>query len=72
MAVLRLITRSYLVGCLHRQVGWLLALEDAIDVAGGAPVLVEKIGPIGNQAAAVDEEAFDSRPRAACAGPQAR
>ena len=25
---------------LHRQVGRLLALEDAVDVAGGAPVLV--------------------------------
>ena len=31
--------------CLHRQVGWLLALEDAIDVAGGAPILVEASGP---------------------------
>ena len=27
---------------LHRQVGRLLALEDAIDVAGRAPVLVEQ------------------------------
>jgi hypothetical protein len=26
---------------LHRQVGRLLALEDAVDVAGGAPVLVD-------------------------------
>ena len=30
---------------LHRQVGWLLALEDAIDVAGRAPVLVDDSGP---------------------------
>ena len=30
---------------LHRQVGWLLALEDAVDVAAGAAVLVD-----GNQA----------------------
>jgi hypothetical protein len=30
---------------LHRQVGRLLALEDAIDVAGGKPVLVEPVGP---------------------------
>ena len=44
---------------LHRQVGRLLALEDAIDVAGGAPVLVDEIGPIGNQAAAGDEVAFE-------------
>ena len=30
---------------LHRQVGRLLALEDAIDVAGRAPVLVDESGP---------------------------
>ena len=42
---------------LHRQVGGLLALEDAIDVAGRAPVLVDQIRPIGDQAAAGDEEA---------------
>ena len=56
---------------LHRQVGRLLALEDAVDVAGGAPVLVDEIGPIGDQAAGGDEEALGSRPRAACAGPPA-
>ena len=27
---------------LHRQVGWLLALEDAVDIAGRAPVLVDR------------------------------
>ena len=43
--------------CLHRQVGRLLALEDAVDVAGRAPVLVDKIGPIGDQPAAGDEKA---------------
>ena len=36
---------------LHRQVGRLLALEDAIDVAGRAPVLVDQIRPVGDQAA---------------------
>ena len=41
---------------LHWQVGWLLALEDAIDVAGRAPVLVDDIRPIGDQAAVGDEE----------------
>ena len=56
---------------LHRQVGRLLALEDAIDVAGRAAVLVDDIRPIGDQAAAGDEEAIGSRPRAACAGPPA-
>src|SRR5262245_34788432 len=41
---------------LHRQVGGLLALEDAVDVAGGAADLVRKIGPIGDQAAAGSEK----------------
>src|SRR5215813_324983 len=31
---------------LHRKIRWLLALEDAIDIAGRAPVLVSKIGSI--------------------------
>ena len=44
---------------LHRQVGRLLALEDAVDVAGRAPVLVDEIRPIGDQAAAGDEEALE-------------
>src|SRR6266705_331734 len=42
---------------LHRQVGGLLAFEDAIDVAGRLPVLVDEIWPIGNQAAGADEVA---------------
>ena len=59
LAVLRLITSSYLVGaCTGRSAG-LLALEDAIDVAGRAPVLVDEIRPIGDQAAAGDEEAVE-------------
>src|SRR5436190_18603169 len=33
---------------LHRQVGRLLALEDAIDVSGRAPALVDQIGSIGD------------------------
>ena len=28
---------------LHRKVGWFLTLEDAIDIASGAPVAVERI-----------------------------
>ena len=39
---------------LHRQVGRLLALEDAIDIAGRAPVLVDQVRPVGNQAAGGD------------------
>src|SRR5262249_16717272 len=32
--------------CLHRHVGWLLALESAVDVAGRAAVHVDPIRPI--------------------------
>src|SRR5262245_15343696 len=38
---------------LYRQIGGLFALEDAIDVAGRAPVLVKKIRPIGNEPAVI-------------------
>jgi hypothetical protein len=37
-----------LSGRLHRQVGWLFALEDAIDIACRAPELVGNIRPIGD------------------------
>jgi hypothetical protein len=37
-----------------RQVGGLLAFEDAIDIAGGAAVLVDEIRPVGDQAAGGD------------------
>ena len=57
LAVLRLIDQLVLGRRLHRQVGRLLALEDAIDVAGRAPVLVDQVGPIGDQAAGCDEVA---------------
>ena len=59
MAVLRLMHQFVLGRRLHRQVGRLLALEDAIDVAGGAPVLIDVIRPIGDQAAGGDEGAFE-------------
>ena len=36
---------------LHWQVGGLLALEDAIDVAGSQPELVDLIGSVGHQSA---------------------
>src|ERR1700758_3863162 len=42
---------------LHRQVGWLFAFEDAIDVTGRAPVLIDGIRAVGDQAACSDEEA---------------
>src|SRR6266550_7211842 len=40
---------------LHWKVGWLLALEDAIDIAGRLPVLVDEMRTIGDQAAVCDE-----------------
>ena len=43
---------------LHRQVGGLLALEDAIDIAGGTPILVDVTSPIGDQTAGGDEDTF--------------
>ena len=58
LAVLRLIDEFVLGRRLHRQVGGLLALEDAIDVAGRAPVPVDHIGPIGDQTASGDEVAW--------------
>src|SRR5262249_10511486 len=44
---------------LHRQVGRFLALEDAIDVASGIPVLVDESRPIGYQTASDDEVACE-------------
>jgi hypothetical protein len=46
-------------GCLHWHVGWLLALEDAIGVAGRLPVQRDLIGLIGNKAASGDEGALE-------------
>ena len=36
---------------LHRQVSRLLAREDAVDVGGGAPVLIDEIRAAGDEAA---------------------
>jgi hypothetical protein len=41
-----------LVGRLHRQVGRLLAVEDAASVAACLAELVDKIGPVGDETAA--------------------
>src|SRR5262245_846721 len=40
---------------LDRKIARLLTLEDAVDVAGRVPVYVDRIGPVGDQAAAVDK-----------------
>src|SRR5215475_3739780 len=42
---------------LHRKVGGLLALENAINIAGRATELVQLLSPIGDQAATGNEEA---------------
>src|SRR5262249_5056878 len=42
---------------LHRKVGRLLTLEDAVDVAGRFPILPSNVRAIGDEAASFDEEA---------------
>src|SRR6516225_1027042 len=44
---------------LHRQVARLLALEDAIDVAGSAHILIADVGSIGDQAASGHKESME-------------
>jgi hypothetical protein len=43
---------------LHRQIGWLLALEDPIDVSRGLPGLIDKIRAIRDQSAGGRKEPF--------------
>jgi hypothetical protein len=40
---------------LHRQIGRLLAFENAIDVAGRAAELVDQVRPVGDETTAVTE-----------------
>jgi len=42
-------------GLLDRQVRWFFALQDAIDVARCAPERIDRIRPVGDQAAAGNE-----------------
>jgi hypothetical protein len=44
---------------LHRKVGRLLTLENAIDVAGRAPMRVDGISPVGDQASVGGEDALE-------------
>jgi hypothetical protein len=55
---------------LHRKVGRLRTLEDAINVTGRAPVWVDRIGPVGDEAAGSDEEALPIHCRQFVAGRQ--
>jgi len=58
LAVLRLITSSYLVGaCTGKSAGFSPS-EDTIDVSRRTPVLIEEIRTIGDQATGGDEVAF--------------
>ena len=41
---------------MYREVGWLLALEDAIDVTCRAPKTIEQVISVGQQSAAFSEE----------------
>ena len=55
LAVLRLMVNSY--RRLHREIARLLALENAIDIAGRAPVKVNVIRSVGDQATIRDADA---------------
>ena len=57
---------------LYRQVGRLLTFEDAIDIAGGAPELIDEVWPVGDQAARWRRNGVYNRSPATRAGPQAR
>ena len=72
LAVLRLMTSSNLVGLLDRQVGRLLALEDATDVDADQTVGVSDAGPVAHQAASSDELAIRRKPSAPHGATQAR
>ena len=42
---------------LHREVGWFLAFQDAVDVGGGKPIQGDLINPEGDQSAFGEETA---------------
>jgi hypothetical protein len=58
--------------CLHRQVGRLLALENAIDISCRAAELIDIIGAIGHQTAAGDVKAGVVHGRAVGTAPPAQ
>ena len=45
-------------GFLHRQVGWLVALENTIHITSRTPVLVDEIRSVQHQTANADEAAL--------------
>src|ERR1044071_2367823 len=44
-----------LVGSLYWKISWFFAFENAIDVAGGAPILVKDIRSVGDQTPLTDK-----------------
>ena len=67
LAVLRLMISSTFVACCDRQVGWLLALENAAGVDAGLTVRVRNTAAVAHQAAGRGELAIlvDRRHRVA-------
>ena len=55
---------------LHREVGWFLAFQDAVDVGGGKPIQRGLINPEGDQSAFGDETAEVMRSNGAMIVPQ--
>jgi len=69
--------RSKVVGCfefgggLYWEIGGFVAAQDAVDIGRRQPEIVVLVGPIGHEAAGRKKNQM-RRPRAVCAGPQAR
>ena len=55
---------------LHREVGWFLVFQDAVDVGGGKPIQRGLINPEGDQSAFGDETAEVMGPNGAMIVPQ--
>jgi hypothetical protein len=54
LAVLRLMTRSNLVGCSTGNIGGLRSAQNLVDDFGGAPELICSVGPIRHQTSRFD------------------
>src|SRR6516165_1225921 len=69
--------RSKVDGCfefgggLYWEIGGFVAAQDAVDIGRRQPEIVVLVGPIGHEAAGRKKNQM-RRPRAVCAGPQAR
>src|ERR1700746_2408397 len=55
---------KFVLGCLlDRQIGRLLSIEDAINVSGRAPAVVNHVRPVGDQTPGGDELALGEHRR---------